>query len=448
MEKTLKIKPRLDVALSRSFNRIDGFIAIGNTARRAASNAVNSGASFNAKLCCSMAAVLLSTSLLSVDTNAGSREQARKIHDRLAGVPPSETVLDLMEQYIDEGKGVLVGPHTMQDAADLAMTNPAFYSVTLKNIAAPWTNRDQDVFVPLNDYIATYIGLVRDESDFRRILFDDVVYVGNNAPAYSNNSNAHYETLEDSNVDLSNIANLAAHAQSEPAISGLDSAATAGVMTTRAAARAFFVDGTNRAMFRYTVLNHLCYDLEQLKDTTRPADRIRQDISRTPGGDSRLFMNNCVGCHSGMDPFAQAFAYYQFDYTGDPDTGNLIYNFGTVESKYFNNATTFPHGFITPDDSWDNFWRDGINQKLLGWDTNGLSLAGGGNGAKSMGEELANSDAFARCHVLHAFKSTCLREPENQSDIDEVERIKGVFKTGNYNLKRVFGETAGYCSGN
>jgi hypothetical protein len=160
------------------------------------------------------------------------------MHDRLAGVPPSEAVLDLMEQYIDESKAA--GPHTMLDAANIAINNPAFYSVTLKNIVAPWTNREQDVFVPLNDYIATYIGLVRDEADFRRILYDDVLYVGTNAPAYSNNSNAHYEALEAANLDLGNVAVLQERVQSDPSIIGLPSNATAGVMTSRAGARAFF----------------------------------------------------------------------------------------------------------------------------------------------------------------------------------------------------------------
>ena len=386
---------------------------------------------------------LLVSLLFAQQSAAGAREQAKRIHDRLAGVPPSDTVLQQMEDAING-----VGGQTILDAADIAMNNPAFYAVTLKNIAAPWTNRDQNVFVPLNDYIATYIGLVRDQADFRRILYDDVLYVGNNLPAYATDSNAHYEALEKSNANLGNPANLQPQAQSSPAVLAIDSGASAGVMTSRAAARAFFVDGTNRAMLRYTVLNHLCYDMEQLKDTTRPADRIRQDISRSPGGDSRLFMNNCVGCHSGMDPLAQAFAYYQWDYSDNPDTGSLRYTHGVVEDKYFINDTTFPYGYVTPNDRWDNFWREGINKELLGWDTNGLDLPAGGYGAKSMGEELANSDAFARCHVTHAFKSTCLREPADSDDIDEINRITGIFKSNSYNLKRVFAETAGYCAGN
>ena len=58
------------------------------------------------------------------------------------------------------------------------MDNPAFYSVTLKNLVTPWTNRDQTVFAPLNDYTATVIGMVRDDVPFDQVLSGDILYVG------------------------------------------------------------------------------------------------------------------------------------------------------------------------------------------------------------------------------------------------------------------------------
>ena len=53
---------------------------------------------------------------------------------------------------------------------------PSFYNVTLKNIATPWTNRDQSVFAPLNDYVATVIGMVRDDVPFNTALSADIIY--------------------------------------------------------------------------------------------------------------------------------------------------------------------------------------------------------------------------------------------------------------------------------
>lgn len=93
-------------------------------------------------------------------------------------------------------------------------------------------------FVPLNDYIATVIGLVRDNADFRTVLYEDVLYIGNSGlglPAYSQSNNNHYEALEDGGFSLKD--NLIRVNQST--YSGLPTSATAGVMTSRAAARAF-----------------------------------------------------------------------------------------------------------------------------------------------------------------------------------------------------------------
>ena len=371
------------------------------------------------------AATLISVSV----AQAGDREQARRIHDRLAGVPPTEAVLDLMTADVAGGNPVA--------AANRAMENRSFYDVTLKIFAMPWTNRDQTVFAPLNDYVATVIGMVRDDVPFNQVLYEDILYTGRSGlglPAYSPANNDHYAALE-RGFNLKDALTRT----TQSAASGLPPDATAGVITTRAAAQAFFVAGTNRAMFRFTLLNHMCRDMEQVHDTTRPPDRIRQDVSRSPGGDSRVFLNNCIGCHSGMDPMAQAFAYYDWDETA----GRIVYTPGVVRPKYFNNDTTFAPGFITPDDRWNNYWRHGQNS-LLDWDD---ALPGSGQGAKSLGRELAGSDAFARCQVEKVFRNVCFRPPSDDQDRDRVTAMTTSFKANGYRLKRVFAEAATYCMG-
>ena len=380
--------------------------------------------------------VLLGAALIA-PAHAGYREQARQLHDRLAGVPPTEAVLQQMEDAINPAL-----PGDASTAAYIAMDNVNFYNVTLKNFAAPWTNRDQSIFVPLNDYIATVIGMIRDDHPFNTLLSDNITYIGSPGvvgAAPSANNNNHYEQLEANNVNLRD--DLVAAQQST--IQGIPAAATAGVMTSRAASEAFFIAGTNRAMFRFTLLNHLCNDMEQMHDPSLPPDRIRQDVSRSPGGDSRLFLNNCVGCHTGMDPMAQAFAYYNYDEAA----GALQYTAGNVQPKYFNNDLNFPPGFRTPNDSWDNYWRNGQNS-YLGFDP---ALPGSGAGAKSLGEELGNSYAFAACQVKKAFRAVCLRDPDmgdpNLGDSAKVDEIIATFRGTGYQMKQVFADAAVHCMG-
>lgn len=374
---------------------------------------------------------------------ADSRTQAKRIHDRLAGVAPSATTLNSMVALIDGGDTV--------GAAYIAMQNKHFYNATLVNLITPWTNEAQAIFPEdmdtegtLNDYTATVIGIIRDELDFRRILYDDILYVGAGVtPAYSYSSNAHYMALEASGANMGSPAVLVQATQSANTGNLLSPNDTAGVITSRAGAKAFLVDGTNRAAFRFTVLNHLCEDMEQLKDVTLPSDRIRQDVSRSPGGDSRIFMNACIGCHTGMDPMTQALAYYDYNKA----TTTLSFTNGTVQAKNLINADNFKPGFIVPDDRWTNNWRKG-NNSLLGWDT---ALPASGNGVKSMARELAHSDRFARCQVEKVFKAVCLRPASNAADRTAVSNIladfKLPFKKSGYELKRVFAETADYCKG-
>ena len=110
----------------------------------------------------------------SSSAHAGFRDQAKRIHDRLVGTPPSAACLDQLQTKVTAGN--------VNEAALDAITNDGggdqcigqdFYRVTLKNFITPWTNEEQTVFEPLNDYTATVIGIIRDNYDFRRILYDN-----------------------------------------------------------------------------------------------------------------------------------------------------------------------------------------------------------------------------------------------------------------------------------
>lgn len=394
----------------------------------------------------------------------GDREQAKFIHDRLTGTQASDAMLDAMHDQIvlgnPEGAARLaIDGNLVQGAGYGAVITPSggFYNAVVKNWASPWTNEEMDIFKPLNDYSATVVGMVRDSYDFSQLLSANIIYVGNPALLSSGNqnwqatSNAHYEELEAADADLGDPTVLIQQVQSST--TGISAAGVAGVVTTRQAARAFFIDGTNRAMFRFTVLNHLCNDLEQFKDTELPSDRIRQDVSRSPGGDSSIFLNECSGCHTGMDGMAGAYAFYQYSYTTDEEAGQLVYTPSAVQPKYLINSGNFREGHVTTDDHWINYWRTGPNAQKIGWlappQTSSVDEAvdpvySEGDGAASLGQELASSEAFASCQVKKAFESICLREPQ-QSDQTAFETIVSDFKSG-YDMKQAFIDVAVYCS--
>ncbi len=360
------------------------------------------------------------------------RERAKKIHDRLVGAPPDPGTLNLMET--DVMNGDLMG------AAARAMTHPDFYRVSLKNWVTPWTNVDRTAIAPLNDYSATVIGMIRDDVPFNEVLTADLVYVGQNVPgltAYSHTDNQHYEELENGAVDLSDPNVFTGVTQSGLPGAQLFDTETGGVVTTRAAGEAFFSMGTNRRMWRYTAINFLCRDMEDLRDNTRPADRIRQDLTRSPGGDSLLYHNECSACHTGMDPLSGAYAFYDYDMA----QGRVVYTRGMVQPKMVMNANIAPFGYETVDDRWDNFWREGSNA-LLDW----RAPASGGFGVKSMGAEVAGSYAFSVCQVEKAFEHVCFRPPNDMADVAQVDLVATEFEAENYNMKNVFAKLAVYCT--
>ena len=286
-----------------------------------------------------------------------------------------------------------------------------FYSVMLKNFATPWTNRDQTVFAPLNDYTATVIGMVRDDKDFRGILSDDIVYVGNGVtPAYATTSNAHYDALEGNNADLRTV--LVERTQSS--LNGLPATATAGVITSRAAAEAFFIDGTNRAMFRFTLLNHLCRDMEQVHDTSRPPDRIRQDVTRSPGGDSSDLPQQLRRLPQRHGSDGAGVRVLRLRRNAGPPGLHAGAGAAEVPDQLGQLQARLRHAGRS------------LGQPLAPARTQHADRLVGpghrcrGTGAKSLGQELANSDAFAQCQVEKVFRTVCFRSPSDQADRDQI----------------------------
>ncbi|MFK7912294.1 MAG: hypothetical protein AB8B93_00140 [Pseudomonadales bacterium] len=364
--------------------------------------------------------------------HAGPREQAKRIHDRLTGVPPNEATLTSMATKIENGDAL--------GAATEAMQHPAFYNTTIREFATPWSNRDQSPYNELNDTTATVIGMVRDDVPFDQLLHSDLVYVGgagvSNTP-YSQSDNAHYQQLQNDGIDLSDAQNLVATTQSSLPGSPLQAAQTAGVLTTRGYSEAFLVAGTNRAAVRFATLNFMCLDMEEMRDVTAWPDRIRKDVSRAPGGDSAIFLNDCLACHAGLDALAGAFAFYDFD----EELQQLVYTPDAVQAKYSRDAAVFPYGFETLGDSWINYWRTGPNAHV-GW--NG---PGSGMGAKSLGMELSQNRRFAECQVTKAITKVCHRTPNGAADLQAVASIADSFEANNRSMQRVFAESAVHCMG-
>ena len=378
------------------------------------------------------ALTLIALVLMTTGAEAGPREQAKRLHDRLTGVPPSAAVLDSMTTLITEGDP--------RAAALQATEHPAFYNSTVREFATPWTNRDQSVYVDLNDATATVIGMVRDDLPFDQLLYEDIVYVGadgvTNTP-YSQSDNEHYRELQQSQADLSNPAVLVQQTQSSLPDTPLSASDTAGILTTRGYAEAFLVAGTNRAAVRFATLNFLCLDMEELRDVTAWPDRVRQDVSRSPGNDSAIFLNDCLPCHAGLDAFAGAFAYYDFD----EDETRLSYTPGAVQPKYLRDAGVFRYGFETLGDSWINYWRTGPNAHV-GWQGPGVGM-----GAKSFGQELSQTRRFAECQVSQAIEKVCHRKPNGPNDLAAVQQLADEFENNNRNLRQAFAGAAVHCMG-
>jgi len=163
-----------------------------------------------------------------------------------------------------------------------------------------------------------------------------------------------------------------------------------------------------------------------------------------------------------MDPLTGAFAYYEWagdhltyntHIKHDPDNGVL--------HKFLINAGNFPQGYITHDESWENYWREGKNAEL-GWGEstltgastqppkmdpqNSAGLTNSGTGPTTMGEEVASSTAFGICQVERVYRDVCKHEPTDANST-ALKALQTDFMNG-FDMKDVFIRTAAMCAGN
>lgn len=320
-------------------------------------------------------------------SQAASVDIARQWYSRLTGLPagPNHPVIVAMAAKLDAGDTA--------GAADLALQDPSFIDVVVRQLATPMSNRTGDPFYELNDFSATVMGVVRDDVDARELLKGNFTYEGAtplNLPLNTRDSNAHYQKLDTMGLSL-------AKSLKRVSPQWRDGLGGAGLLTTRGWAEAHYNAGTNRRALAMTLENFLCRPITTMKDTRLPPYRIRQDIDREPAGKPIDFQQTCRGCHAGMDPMAGAFANLDFD------SGIfMILKDYSVAKKYVKNSGTYTPGYVTSDNSWENYWALYNSPQNLGW-----RGALKGNGAQELGASLAETEAFGQCLARRVVAQVC-----------------------------------------
>ncbi|HXH32327.1 MAG TPA: hypothetical protein VNJ01_16120 [Bacteriovoracaceae bacterium] len=254
---------------------------------------------------------------------------------------------------------------------------------------------------------------------------------------YAPDRNSHFEEAESLSLDLSNSNLLKIGLQSDYLYS--DPKAVSGILSTREFAKAYLQAGTNRAGIAYIVPHMFCRTMDQLKDGTLSDEYVRKDIPRIPGGLETTYKNNCVACHTGLDPLSNAFAYHDY-YNA---TGKVLYTPTTVVAKL--NATISNDdtqiGTSVSDDYWINFWKSSLNSRM-GWGTTNE-----GYGLFSLGKMLSETKQFSNCMSQRVYEKVCLNNIRklNSKERDAVVALAASFELNNYNMKNLFAETSVSC---
>lgn len=371
---------------------------------------------------------------------SANRKLALEIYKRLVGIttPIDNPLLVEMENKLNQGD--------KRGAAQLATQESGFYNLVVRDFAARMSTREESINETFNDFIATFIGVIRDNLDARLLLTGNFFYKANiDTPVRSNTlsdilgSNRHYSDLENNNYDFASVLTKenAQYMASSDRSSFVTHPDAAGVITSRAFMGAHALDGTNRRLVQYTVKQFACFEMSEWADATASDIRVGRDVDRAPGGETSKFLTTCKSCHSVMDGFRGAFAKYDFDrnfvkYDFDAGPGT-----NSVDRKMNQNGSVFAPGYVTTDNTWINNATSASNQQRFGW----RGIASSGTGVKQFAAAIANSRAFSKCMVQRVYREVC-RRPVANFEAGMIETMANTFESTGYNLKSLFEEIA------
>lgn len=342
-----------------------------------------------------------------------------------------------------------------RDAALEVTKTDGFINNVVRDMATKMSNREQSVSGGLNDFVATFMGVARDNIDARQLLTGNFYYSAPNAPVASKvvrthmvMTNAHYQELDAAHI---NLAKALVKQTGIPVI-GADGTTVenlsdpAGVITSRAFMSAHASAGTNRRLVEYSMMQFMCAPIAEWSNTSLSDAYVGRDIGRTP---DLLYKSKCVGCHAPMDAMRPAFAHVDFVFTNttgfiqymkrttlDPrDDNGAVVNVPVpvaeqfVPSKFRRAKVVFSDGFAVESDNWENLTPD-----HYGWRSSTQ-----GRGLNDFGKMISESRGFSRCMAQRAFETVCYQSvPKDRVAV--LDQIGDQFEKSGYQLKSLFAD--------
>lgn len=326
----------------------------------------------------------------------------RLLFERLTGAPllPNDSRYSQVRKLLNDGN--------ITAAARIAVDDPRFIDVVMRDFSSQMISLTDDPYIPLNDALLLAMGIAHDDLDIKTLLTGNFRYEPDRRfglTAALNNNNA-FERLEKKPRYVRYIQKISPQWNFNRVHSA------AGILTTRGWAQLYYNAGTNRRAVQGVFHSFLCTPIDTWKEAGLDDFRVRQDIPRTPGENSATYQKECRTCHAPMDAMAGAFARMNFD------TNTFVFERG-IAQKYSQNSTVYPEGYITADSSWMNILT--TNESRFGW-----SGAREGDGLESFAKMIADSSGFKSCMVKRVFKKVCLKDLDlEDSTIKQVSSSLG-----------------------